>query len=253
MQNSLLKTISLLCAVILLTSCLKQSESIDPIARVQTLAQLQREAMMSTALTAGNGILTDAAQTSLDESNKDPEVFFLNLKYNIKELDVYETADIPNSFEKLSHSFLKTFIKLFLRIKGPQRVDIDPVELALPDFNLDFDVVKSIKVKRVYLEYNKEFDESVNNKASFAFVSGLDINRVGKDKSMLFSYKKTNNNCKYKCLDFTIANGDVFALLKNNSTSIILKPTLTIGALPKVTELILDGQIELQIGLKLPF
>jgi hypothetical protein len=253
MQNSTLKTIILICAVFILSSCLKQSESITPMVQVQTLAQLQREAMMSTALSAGNGELSKSTQTALQESANDPEIFFLNLKYNIKELDVYETADIPNSFEKLSHSFLKTFVKLFLRIKGSQRIDIDPIELELPNFNLDFEIVKSIKVKRVYLEYNKEFDESVDNKASFSFVSALNVNRVGKDKSMLFSYKKANNNCNYKCLDFTIANGDIFTLLKNNNTSIILQPSLTISSLPKVTDLIVDGQIELQIGLKLPF
>lgn len=253
MQNSSYKTIILLCAVFILSSCLKQSESITPMVKIQTLAQLQREAMMSTALIAGNGELSTASQTQLQESAKDPEFFYLNLKYNIKELDVYETADIPNSFEKLSHSFLKSFVKLFLRIKGSQRINIDPIELDLPNFNLDFDIVRSVKVKRVYLEYNKDFDASVENKASFSFVSSLNINRVGKDKSMLFSYKKANNNCNYKCLDFTISNGDIFALLKNNNTSIILQPTLTISSLPKVTELIVDGQIELQIGLKLPF
>lgn len=254
MQNSFLRKIILVYAAGLLsTSCLKQSESITPIVGVQTIAQLQREAMMSTALSASNGELSDATQTTLQESSKDPDIFFLNLKYNITELDVYETADVPNSFEKLSHSFLKTFIKLFLRIKGSHRVDIDPVELDLPDFNLDFEVVKSIKVKRVYLEYNKEFDDSVGNQASFSFINSLDINRVGKDKSMIVSYKKAQNNCKFKCLDFTIVDGDVFNLLKNNSQSILLKPALAIGALPKVTGLVLDGQIELQIGLKLPF
>lgn len=253
MQNSFLKTIILICAICFLTSCLKQSESITPIVGVQTMAQLQREAMMSTALSASNGELSDATQTSLQESAKDPDIFYLNLKYNITELDVYETADVPNSFEKLSNSFLKTLVKLFLKVKGAHRVHIDPIELDLPDFNLDFEIVKSIKIKRVYLEYNKDFDDSVRNQASFAFISSLDMNRVGKDKSMLVSYKKSQNNCKFKCLDFTIVNGDVFNLLKNNSQSVILKPTLAIGALPKVTGLVLDGQIELQIGLKLPF
>ena len=140
-----------------------------------------------------------------------------------------------------------------MRIKGAQTINIDPIELDLPDLNFDFDVVKSLQVRRVYLEYNKEFDQSVNNKASFSFISGLNINRVGKDKSLLFSYKKADNNCNYKCIDFTIANGNVYDLIKNNSNSIILKPTLSIGALPKVTGLVVDGQIELQIGLKLPF
>lgn len=208
---------------------------------------------MTTALSAGNSELSQNAKATLEQTKDQPELFYLNLKYNIKDMDVYETADIPNSFEKISNGFLKLLAKLFLRIKGPQQVDIDPIELDLPDLNLDFDVVKSIKIRRVYFEYNKEFDQSVNNKASFSFVSGLNLNRVGRNKSLLLSYKKENNKCNYKCIDFSIADGDVFDLIKNNSQSMILKPTLTIGSLPKITELRLDGQIELQIGLKLPF
>lgn len=251
MQNSIL-TISLLSSMLLLTSCLKQSESITPIAPIQTLAQMQREAMMATALSAGNSELSEAAKATISTST-DPEVFYLHLKYNIADMDLYETADIPNSFEKLSNVFLRTLAKVFLKIKGSQTVEVGPVELELPDLNLDFEVVKSIRVSRVYLEYNKDFDASVGNKASFAFLGNLNMNRVGKDKSLLISYKKASNNCNYKCLDFKIDNGNVFELLKNNSNSIILKPTLSIVSIPKVTQIRLDGQIELQIGLKLPF
>ncbi len=209
--------------------------------------------MLTTALNAGNSEISEDSKISIQQSQENPGVFYLNLKYNITEMDVYDTADIPNSFEKLSNSFLRALAKLFLKIKGSMDIEMDPVELNLPDLNLDFDVVKSIRVKRVYLEYNKEFDRSVNNKASFAFINGLDLNRVGRNKSLLIGYKKASNNCKYKCLDFSIPDGNILDLIKNNSQSIILKPKISIGSIPKVSELILDGQIELQIGLKLPF
>ena len=252
MQNSFFH-LALLIVLILSSSCLKQSESITPIAPAQTLAELQREAMMMTALSAGNSELSENAKATLEQHKATPDLFFLNIRYNIKDLDVYETADIPNSFEQLSNKFLKALVKIFLRIKGPQEVSVDPVELDLPDLNLDFDVVKSIRVRRVFLEYNKEFDQSVGNKASFSFLSTININRVGKNKALLLSYKKADNNCNYKCIDFRVADGDIFDLIKNNSQSIILKPTLSIGSIPKVTDLKIDGQIDLQIGLKLPF
>jgi len=250
MQNSF-KILTLL-SFVLLTSCLKQTESITPLAPVQTMAQIQREAMMSTALTAGNSQTSEASKVTIQEST-DSSLFYLNLKYNIKDMDVFETADIPNSFEKLSNSFLKALAKLFLRIKGSQTIEIDPIELDLPNMNLDFDIVKSIRVKRIFLEYNKDYDQSTGGKANFSFVGSLNVNRVGKNKSRLFSYAKKGNNCNYKCLDFTMDDGNVFDLLKNNSDSIIVKPSLSIVSLPKVTELRLDGQVELQIGLKLPF
>jgi hypothetical protein len=253
MQNQFIKSVALLSALIILCSCLKQSESIDPMVQVQTLAQLQREAMMATALSAGNGLLSDSSLATVQTSPKDPELFYLTLKYNIKNFNLYETANIPNSFEKLGHSFFKVFIKLFLRIKKSHTVNIDPVTLDLPDMNLDFDIVRSVLVKRVYIEYNKEFDDSVDDEASFSFINTLNMKRVSGDKSLLISYDKSDNNCHYKCLDFKISNGDIYDLLKRDSSSITVKPTLAIGALPKVTGLILDGQIELQIGLKLPF
>lgn len=242
----------IICMTLFFTSCLKQSESIESIAPAQTLAQLQREAMMSTALSAGNAELSEAAKATIIQSN-DPDIFYLNLKYNITDMDLFETADIPNSFEKLSNVFLRTLAKIFLKIKGSQTVEVDPVELELPDMNLDFEIVKSIRVNRVHLEYNKDFDSSVGNKASFAFLGNLNMNRVGKNRNLLISYKKSSNVCNYKCLDFKIDDGNVFELLKNNSESVLLKPTLSIVSIPKVNQIRLDGQIEIQIGLKLPF
>lgn len=241
----------LLCSV-LITSCFKQSESITPLAPVQTMAQVQREAMMSAALSAGNSELSEQAKATL-ELGTDPEVFYLNLKYNITDMDLYDTADIPNSFEKLSNKFLLFMAKLLLKIKGSQTIEVNPMELDLPDMNLDFDIVKSVHVRRVYLEYNKDFDKSVGNKATFNYLGSISMNRVGKNKSLLLSYKKASNNCNFKCIDFKIDDGNVYDLLKNNQDSIILKPGLSIVSIPKITELRLDGHIELQIGIKLPF
>jgi hypothetical protein len=239
--------------VILNISCLKQSESITPIAKAQTLAELQRESMMNTALiAAGNTELSKSAQTSLETNTGDPSIFYLNLKYNIVNMDVYDTANIPNSFEQIGNSFLKAFAKIFLKLTGDRTVDIGNIDLLLPDLNLDFNIVKSLKVKRIYIEYNKEFNQSVGNKASFSFINSLDISKVSGFNPLLFSYRKSKNNCDMKCLDFTIVDGNIFNLIKNSKT-IPVKPTLTISAIPSVTELKIDGQIEMQIGLKLPF
>jgi hypothetical protein len=239
--------------MVISTACLKQSESITPIAPTLTLAQLQREAMMMSAMSAGNSQLSDKSKASVEQSPTDPNLFYLNLKYNITNFDVYDSTDIPNSFEKLSNSFIRALAKIFLRIKGSQTIEIDPIELDLPDLNLDFEIVKSIQLKKVYIEYNKDLQETVNNKASFSFINSFKLNRVGKNKSLLISYQKENNLCNFTCLSFDVADGDVFTLIKNNSESIILKPYLTIGKIPSITELRIDGQVELQIGLKLPF
>lgn len=252
MANSF-KVILLTSLVIFSSSCLKQTESITPLATVRTLAELQRESMMNTALmAAGNNELSKDAHSTLQENPVDPSIFYLNLKYNIVNMDVYEKAHIPNSFEQIGNSFLKAFARIFLKLTGSRTVNIGNIDLEIPDMNLDLQIVKSLKVKRIFIEYNKEFNESVGNQANFSFVSSLDISKVGGSKPLLFSYRKAKNKCNQRCLDFTIIDGNVFDLVKNSNV-IPLKPTLSISAIPRVTELKIDGQIEMQIGLKLPF
>ncbi|MDD4974349.1 MAG: hypothetical protein PHY93_08345 [Bacteriovorax sp.] len=235
------------------SSCLKQTESITPLAEVRTLAQLQRESMMNTALlAAGNNELSKDAKASLETNIEDPSIFYLNLKYNIINMDVYETASIANSFEQIGNSFLKIFAKIFLKLTGSRTVNIGNIDLPISDLNLDFNIVKSLKIRRIYVEYNKDYDASTGNKANFSFINTFNLSRVSGANPLLVSYKKTKNTCLQKCLNFDIIEGNILDLVKSSST-IDLKPSLTIGGLPAVTELKIDGQIDLQIGLKLPF
>lgn len=242
----------LLSSVICLgTSCLKQSESITPIAPVQTLAEIQKESMMNTALlAAGNNEMSNATKASIEASKTDPSLFYLNMKYNIKNMDVFQTAHIPNSFEQIGNSFLKALAVLFLKISGSKTIDIGTIDVPIPDLNLDFQIVKSIKVTRIYLEYNKQLNISTGNVADFSFINSLSLSKT--DGVKLITYSKANNHCLQKCLDFTIADGNILDLI-SNATSVQVDPTLVISSFPKVSDLKLDGQIDLQIGLKLPF
>lgn len=237
----------------LFSSCLKQSESISPIADVRTLAQLQRESMMNTALlAAGNNEMSKSTDATLDTNTGDPSIFYLNLKYNIVNMDVFETANISNSYEKVSNVFLKLFAQIFLKIAGSRTVKIGNIDLPIDELNLDFDIVKTFKVKRVYVEYNKEYNDSTGNKANFSFVKSFSLARVNGSGSQIINYNKGDNNCQYKCIEFHVTDGDIFDLVKSGKT-IPLKPTLSISSLPAVEDLKLDGEIDLQIGLKLPF
>ncbi|MDD4974370.1 MAG: hypothetical protein PHY93_08450 [Bacteriovorax sp.] len=252
-----MKILFLGSTVVFLSSCLKQTESITPIAQPQTLAQLQREALMNTANLAGNAELSNNAKASL-ESGSDPSIFYLNLKYNINNIDVFEAANIPNSFEQIGHSFLSTIAKLVLSINGPRQIDLTPINLSMPDLNLDLSVIKSIKIKRIFLQYNKEMDSSSDFAADFSFIDTLELARevtvpkVGTVDTLLFSYRKIRNLCLSKCIQFDIVSDNILDLLRPNTT-LKLKPALTISKLPAVTDLKLDGVIEMQIGLKLPF
>lgn len=55
-----------------------------------------------------------------------------------------------------------------------------------------------------------------------------------------------------KCLAFDIVNDNVLDFF-DREKMVKLKPSLQIAGLPEINDMVLDGQIELQIGLKLPF
>lgn len=240
-----------------LSSCLKQTESIKPIAKAQTLAELQREALIETANQAGNSELSTAARASL-ETASEPGIFYLNIKYNIRDIDVFKAADMPNTFEQLGHSFLQTLARVVLAVGGARQIDINDIDLNIPDLNLDRNVVKSIKIKKIFLQYNKELDEQSDFSADFSFINTLELSRevtvprVGKMNTLFLSYRKVRNFCMYKCIQFDILEDNIIDILRPN-TNIKLKPSLSIAALPAINELRLDGQIEMQIGLALPF
>lgn len=242
---------------VFLSSCLKQTESITPFAETKTLSELQKESMMEIANRAGNSELSSAAMSTLQAST-DPSIFYLNIKYNIENIDVFQVLDMPNAFEQIGHTLLMRLAKLVLAIGGPRQINIDSFNLVIPNLNLDHNIVKSIQVKRVFLQYNKELDEATDYAASFSFIDSLELARVinvpniGKIESLLLSYRKIRNRCLYKCIQFEIQNDNVLDLLQPNST-MKLQPTLTVSGLPTITDIRLDGVIELQIGLKLPF
>lgn len=242
----------------LFSSCLKQQESITPIAPVMTAAEIQREALMKVAEEAGHSELSSDARATL-EMSPDPRIFYLNIKYNMKKIDVFEAAGMPNTFEQLGHSFLQTMAKIVLSIQGTRNIDIDDIALTVPSsMDIDRSLVKSIEIKRIFLTYNKDLDESSDYNANFSFIDSVELSRevtvpnLGKFNTLFLSYRKVRNFCMYKCLQFDILEGNLIDILIPDAR-IKLKPTLTISSLPAVNQLALDGQIELRIGLLLPF
>jgi hypothetical protein len=256
-MKTLLNVLPLLL-IILCASCIKQTESITPIAPVATLADVQREALMNVALNAGQSELSADARSTLETTASDPTIFYLNIKYNLKNIDVFEAANMPNTFEKIGHSFLRAIAKAYLAMTGSTNVNIADIDLNIPDIALDRSVIKSFKIKRIFLTYNKELDIQSDYLANFSFVNTLELSRkvtvpkVGVVETLFLSYRKNRNFCLYKCLQFDILEDNLIDILKPNS-NIKLSPSLSITNLPAVNDLKLDGEIEMQIGLKLPF
>lgn len=258
MQMGMFFKITLWCVVALSSSCLKQTETITPIAQPKTIAELQNEALMEQAKRAGQSELSMNAIATLEAQAQDPSIFYLNIKYNIKNIDVFEAANMENTFEKIGNSFLKTLAKFFLAVAGPKNIDINDISLDIPDLDIDRSIIKSLKIKRIFLQYNKEVDENSDYLANFSFVNTLELSRkvtvpkVGEVETLFLSYRKNRNFCLYKCLQFDILEDNILDILKPN-TNIRLKPSLSIASLPDISDIKLDGTVEMQVGLKLPF
>lgn len=257
-MKTLLNVSILIITIFSTSACIKQTESITPMAPVATLADIQREALMTVAMGAGQSELSANARATLETTASDPSIFYLNIKYNLKNIDVFESANMPNTFEKIGNSFLKTIAKAYLAMTGSMNVDIDDIDLNIPDIALDRSVVKSFKIKRIFLTYNKELDIQTDYLANFSFINAVELSRkvtvpnVGQVETLFLSYRKNRNFCIYKCLQFDILEDNLIDILKPN-TNIKLSPSLSITTLPAVNDLKLDGEIEMQIGLKLPF
>jgi hypothetical protein len=241
-----------------MTSCIKQSESITSIANPMTISELQREALMAVANQAGQSELSADAKSTLALTASDPTIFYLNIKYNLKNIDVFQAANMPNTFEQIGHSFLRTLAKFFLAAVGSYNVSINDIDLNIPDIQIDRSVVKSLKIKRIFLQYNQEVDIRSDYLANFSFVNTLELARqvtvpkVGVVETLFLSYRKNRNFCLYKCLQFDILEDNLIDILKPN-TNVKLKPSLSITGLPAVNDIKLDGVVEMQVGLKLPF
>jgi hypothetical protein len=243
----IIKNLTLTLALGFSISCLKQSESIDPIAPVKTMAEIQRESMATTALeAAGNSLPGEGTTTKIETNTGETGVFYLNVKYKIKDMDILESTNIQNGFESLSNAFIRMIANIFIKINGGRTVNIGEVDIPFQNMNLDFQIIKSIKVKSIRIEHSL----AVSSNEDFSFIKTFDIKKLNGNR--ILTYKKSLNQCNFSCMEFIVVNGDVLDLVK--ATDVLkISPVMSISKLPNLDSLKLNGDIDLQIGLKLPF
>ncbi len=254
-MKRLLIQVLLLIVCITALSC-KIEEKITPLASPITLADLQREQLEQELQVQGK---TNASSSTIQSIEfGEAGVYYLKVVYNIDEVDVFEIADIPNQFEKLANSFLGTLTRIVLGITGSQDVDLSEYVVDLSDLQFDSEIIRSIRIHKVFMKYSEEVERQSDFTADFSFVENLELAQpvfipgVGNGEKLLFSYRRRNNRCLYKCLEFEVHEQNLLTLIEDQQV-LTLKPLLSIRALPKVTDLKIQGQVELQIGIKLPF
>ncbi len=254
MNRSLIQIIALIVCITV-CSC-KIQEKITPLANPITLAELQREQLEQELQIQGKTNATSSTIQSIEFGESG--VYYLKVVYNIDEVDIFEVADIPNQFEQLANSFLGTLTRIVLGITGSQDVDLSEYVVDLSTLQFDSDIIRSIRIHKIFLKYSDEVERQSDFTADFSFVESLELAQpvfipgIGDGEKLLFSYRQRNNRCLYKCLEFEVHEQNLLTLIEEEQV-LTLKPLLSIRALPKVTDLKIEGQVELQIGIKLPF
>jgi hypothetical protein len=249
--------IPLILMILLLTSCLEQTEEITPIAAPKTLSEIQREKYERILTEAGGGNMTGSTVESIQHSN-DPSLYFLNIRYRLRDIDIFEMAEEPNTFEEIGNSFLGAFAKIILSSSSALDVDFDDIILEIPAFDIDREMIHSIKIKKIYFQYAKGVDEASDYLANFGFINTLEVSRKveipsqGSVDALMVSYRKKDNHCFNKCIDFKIFTENLLDIFKPGE-KINFKPKLSIEGIPEITDLRIDGHIELQIAIRLPF
>ena len=249
-----MKHIIVILLLFLSISC-QVEEKITPLAEPITLAELQIEQLMKELENQGQGPMDDSTLTSIEFG--DDDVYYLKVKYNIEDIDIFQEAEMPNQFEELADSFLGLMTRIVLGVSGPQDVDLGEFVLTIPDLDIDKEIVKSVRIHRIFLQYADDVDSGSDFAADFSFINSLDIARpvnipgIGRVDDLLFSYRKKQNRCLYKCMVFEVHEGNLLKLIEGK-TELRVKPLLSVAHLPQVTDLKIKGQVELQIGLKLP-
>lgn len=241
--------------LLLFVSC-KIQENITPLAEPITLAELQREQLIREFEVQGKSSALNSTLNNIEFGEEG--VYYLKVTYHIDEIDVFETANIPNQFEALANSFMGTLARIVLGIKGSQQVDLEEYQLDLSDLQFDSEIVRSVRIDNILLRYSDSVESNSDFQADFSFIENLELARpvvlpgVGVGEQLLFSYRARNNRCYYKCLEFEVHQDNLLKLIDQNQ-SLTLIPLLAIRSLPKVTDLKIQGRVDLHIGIKLPF
>lgn len=250
----------LLICFLLLTSCLKQEESIQPLAEPVSLSESQR--IMFQRITEESL----GAQFTFDNPDyymfaDDPDHFYLAVNYKFKDFslqELMEGTDSEGTLDILGSSFVRFFAKIFFGLGGKYNLDLDPVSLEIPFTNIDYDVVKEISMREAYFEYSERVKKLYGSKANFQWIKNLEISTPWTIPGatdpldvLIFSYDDFDNECFYRCLDMKIFTFDIIPFI-DNRTHIDLNPDLTVQNLPP-DELEFTGHIRFLIKIKLPF
>jgi hypothetical protein len=249
----------LLCCFVLF-SCIKQEESIDPIAEPVSISESQR--LMFKRITReslGAKFLFENPDYYMFAD--DPDHFYLKVDYKFKDFsleELMEGTDSEGTLDILGSSFVRFFGKIFFSLGGKYNLDLDAVSLEIPFTNIDYDVVKEISMRSAYFEYSERVKKKYGSKANFQWIKNLEISTPwqvpgAKDPLdvLIFSYDDFDNACFYRCVDMKIFTFDIIPFI-DNRTHIDLNPNLTVQNLPP-GELEFTGHITFLIKVKLPF
>ncbi|MBT3235259.1 MAG: hypothetical protein HN353_04855 [Bdellovibrionales bacterium] len=208
-----------------------------------------------------------------EEFKKERGVYYVTGRYYLDSIEVDQTIDAPPIIDDIGALLANILIK----IGGNIELDMDPLPVDLSD--IDFDVVKDIRVKRIFvnikdnpsgkanlkflkqislmLDHNGDRDKEITDHSQNNYHSDLTGNQKASHQKIVlvnFNKKKDLHNknseaCDWQCIDFEVTNANLINLIKNKS-EIYVRPKVKIGSISKKS-FVLGGYVEFSIGLKL--
>jgi hypothetical protein len=247
--------------LITLVSCESlQNETIEPIADPSTVAEVQD----SMYRLSGGDNLDYAILQREDDNEENKQYVYLKVKYKVQNFDINEVSDeASSSIERYSKPILKILGKLFFSLGGDIDLDMSEMTFPIPEFEIDKEMVKDVKVSKIFIEFSNQ--ESSKN--TFKFIKKFNVKGEVENKSIRKSevvqkapninlqYKRSmGKDCNYKCINLDLPYTGNLVELMAQGNRITVTPELELDGVPhKSIELIFNGYVELLLKLKLSF
>lgn len=203
------------------------------------------------------------ARTVSEQQGRSDGLSVYTAKYNFNS-DVASPTDVRLPIPLVGLVFREitnSIGNMVLNIQTTRDVDLDQFEFEIPE--LDYDLVREIKIKKIYFKVDPEYaDES-----SFKFIESIDVFTYSDDtKGMtkeeleernairIADYRMSDRsyNCQSKrCMEIKAYDINLVSVMRNH-TKLYFRPYMGIKKVPKKT-FKFSGYIEFELKVHLPF
>lgn len=244
----MLRITIIFCVFLTVIGC-SQKEEVDPLFESETIAEQQKRR-------ASEGQFRGQGNPRPTEVKEDPSLFYVRGKYFIDPIEVNPAVDTPLI---ITDALLNTIVDIVVRIGGQFEVESDPIPVDVSE--IPRDIVKEVYIKGINLKIAD--DDLGKDDANLKWIKRIKIeveedSDDGVKEVVVLRFDRKSDRariitkaCKYKCLELETFPLNLMNYI-NEQDQFVVKPSIKLGSTPQ-EEFKITGEIQFQIGLKLPF